>query len=365
MKTLCRLWGVSLLVLVGILYSCSNEDYLSPDDLTVKTDVVQKEAIDFVAILSPQQQENFERTGEIFLPEQRKNSWNDIIAEDVPTNWGVFENPFKPQTRAAGIWGSYPAQYWTMIRLKTAVLNSRIRDAINEAVDEIESSTNVRFHNSQNDSAYYEPGHILLPNVYVNYSNGSNEGSGSFGLVGGEQYVRIPSDFANRNLYTDEEVVAFLMHAFCNAAGMFNEQMRKDRDSYVTINLNNVKDGCKIQFTKQDKNYTMLGNFDYNSITLASSKAYSKNGLNTITKTGGGLIAKNYHLSQIDKNFLNNFYLPYIARNDLWIELDNTVYYNGRILTNAERLDLQRQMNQQRGLYGDPPATGRIERQPW
>lgn len=123
----------------------------------------------------------------------------------------------------------------------------------------------------------------------------------------------------------------------------------------------------KVQFTKQDKNYTMLGNFDYNSITLTltSSKAYSKNGSNTITKTGGGLIARNDSLSQLDKSFLNNFYMPYIARNDLWIELDNTVYYNGRILTNVERLDFQRQMNQQRGLYGDPPAGGRIEGQPW
>jgi hypothetical protein len=363
MKTLCRTWGITLLVFAGILYSCSDEDYQSLNDLS--GEVEYKEALDFVATLSPQQQENFEKTGEIFLPDQRKDSWNNIIAEDVPTRWGVFENPFKPQTRAAGIWGSYPAQYWTMIRLKTAVLDSRIRDAINEAVDEIELNTNVRFYNSQNDPKYYEPGHIEYPNVYIAYSNGDNEGSGSFGLVGGEQYVRVPADFADRSKYTDEEVVAFLMHAFCNAAGMFNEQQRKDRDSYVTIYLNNVKDGCKFQFTKQDKNYTMLGNFDYNSITLASSKAYTKNGSNTITKTGGGLIAYNYHLSTLDKNFLNNFYLPYIARNDLWIELDNTVYYNGKILTNAERLDLQRQMNQQRGLYGDPPAEGRIERQPW
>lgn len=74
------------------------------------------------------------------------------------------------------------------------------------------------------------------------------------------------------------------MHALCNAAGMFNEQQRKDRDSYVDIYLNNVKSGCTFQFTKQDENYTMLGNFDYNSITLASSQAYSKNGYNTITK---------------------------------------------------------------------------------
>ena len=86
---------------------------------------------------------------------------------------------------------------------------------------------------------------------------------------------------------------------------------------------------------------------------------------NTITKKGGGLIARNYHLSALDKSFLNNFYLPYIARTDLWMELDKTVFYNGRILTESERLQLQRQMNEQRGLYGEPPASGRIERQPW
>lgn len=365
MKNLIRTCRIGLLAFMGILSSCSDEDYQSPDDLSVNSSVVHKEVLDFVATLSPQQRENLEKTGEIFLPEQRKDSWNDIIAEDVQTRWGVFNSPFKIQTRAAGIWGSYPAQYWTMIRLKTATLDSRLRDAINAAVDEIETNTNVRFYNSQNDPKYYEPGHIEYPNVYICYSDGNNEGSGSFGLVGGEQQIRVPAEFADRNLYTDEEVVGFLMHALCNAAGMFNEQQRKDRDSYVDIYLNNVKSGCTFQFTKQDKNYTMLGNFDYNSITLASSKAYSKNGSNTITKKGGGLIARNYHLSALDKSFLNKFYLPYIGRTDIWIELDKVVFYDDRILTESERLQLQRQMNEQRGLYGEPPANGRIERQPW
>lgn len=365
MKKLIRTCGIGFLVLMGILSSCSNEDYQLQDNLSANSNIVQKEALDFVATLSTQQRENLEKTGEIFLPDQRKDSWNDVIAADVPARWGVFNSPFKTQTRAAGIWGSYPAQYWTMIRLKTATLNSRLRDAINEAVDEIETNTNIRFYNSQNDPKYYEPGHIEYPNVYICYSNGNNEGSGSFGLVGGEQQIRIPAEFADRARYTDEEVVGFLMHALCNAAGMFNEQQRKDRDSYVDIYLNNVKSECTFQFTKQDNNYTVLGNFDYNSITLASSQAYSKNGNNTITKKGGGLIARNYHLSTLDINYLNNFYMPYIARTDLWMELDNVVFYNGRILSESERLQLQRQMNEQRGLYGEPPASGRIERQPW
>lgn len=74
------------------------------------------------------------------------------------------------------------------------------------------------------------------------------------------------------------------MHAFCNAAGMFNEQQRKDRDDYVVVNLNNVKDNCKSAFAKITQNYTMQGAFDMSSITLAASKDYSKNGENTIMK---------------------------------------------------------------------------------
>ena len=57
--------------------------------------------------------------------------------------------------------------------------------------------------------------------------------------------------------------------------------------------------------------------------------------------------------------------MPYIGRTDIWIELDKVVFYDDRILTESERLQLQRQMNEQRGLYGEPPANGRIERQPW
>lgn len=91
MKNLIRTCGIGLLAFMGILSSCSDEDYQSPDDLSVNSSVVHKEVPDFVATLSPQQRENLEKTGEIFLPEQRKDSWNDIIAEDVPTRWGCFQ----------------------------------------------------------------------------------------------------------------------------------------------------------------------------------------------------------------------------------------------------------------------------------
>ena len=79
--------------------------------------------------------------------------------------------------------------------------------------------------------------------------------------------------------------------------GMFNEQQRPDRDNYVKIYLENVKDNCKSAFDKIKSNYTTMGNFDTSSITLASSKDFSKNGSNTITTKTGLDIAINYTLS--------------------------------------------------------------------
>ena len=375
MKTLKIFTLSSLLTGMFLFNGCTNDDLLPLDGNLDSIALEDKSALDFVAMLTPEQEENFNNCGDIFLPEQQKNAWNAIIDKDIPASWGLFDSPFKQskdvQTRAVGIWGSYPAQYWTMIRLKNGPLSPFILGAMTMAVKEMEANTNVRFYNSSKDDENITIGGttIKLPNVKVNMQTSTSqiEGTGNFGLIGGEQIVWIPQDLNNSDKYTQKEVAAFLMHAFCNAAGMFNEQQRKDRDDYVQIYDSNIKPTCKVCFTKQSSNYTMQGNFDMLSITLASSKAYSINptSINTITKKGGGLIAKNLELSYSDKYFLNDFYLPYIGRTDNWIELDTVVYYRGSRLSESERVQLQDRLNADRGLYGTPPANGRIERKPW
>ena len=60
MKPLFRTWVIALLVFAGVLYSCSDEDYQSLDNLSTDTGVEYRDALDFVAALSPQQQENFD-----------------------------------------------------------------------------------------------------------------------------------------------------------------------------------------------------------------------------------------------------------------------------------------------------------------
>lgn len=45
-----------------------------------------KQALEFKAEYSPQQKENLIATGMVFLPEQRKDSWNDVIPKDSENN---------------------------------------------------------------------------------------------------------------------------------------------------------------------------------------------------------------------------------------------------------------------------------------
>lgn len=370
-----KIYGlISLIASMAFLSACSNEDEPSSEfDTEAASSIKQKSALDFVATLTPEQQANLNSYGEVFLPEQQKDAWTATIDADIPPTWGCFDSPFKGvqagQTRAVGIWGSYPAQYWTMIRLKNGILHKRILNCMILAVEEIESKTNVRFYNSSNDDSHLTVGGITieLPNVKVNMLESSNQtvGAGNFGLIGGEQIIYVPSELTDPNEYSNDEVIAFLVHAFCNAAGMFNEQQRKDRDDFVQIYPEHIKESCKVCFNKQTQNYTMAGTFDYQSITLASSKSYSKDGKNTIVKKGGGEIARNLKLANGDINFLNSHYLPFLPRTDNYIELDKDVWYNGRLLTESERLQLQNDLNAQRGLYGTPPASGRKERQSW
>lgn len=355
--------------LIWLMPACTTEENPYVESSSSENMIKEKPALDFVAQFTPEQMENIKTDGCAFLPEQQKDSWNATIDRDIPTKFGLFDFPFR-KTRAVGISGSYPAQYWTMVRVKVhADVTKRIKEQLNEAVKEIEGKTNVRFYNSQWDNEYYESGSIKIkyPNVMLNmYSNNQKiEGSGSYGLVGGEQYIYCSTELDNTSKYTDEEVRAFLMHALCNAAGMFNEQQRNDRDSFVKIYSENILDNCKPCFEKQTKNFTTYGNFDIHSITMASSYSYSKNGQKTIEQYGGSAIPRNTELSTNDINFLNDHYLPYIARDDNYVELDKTVYYNGRVLSEAERLDLQDQMNALRGLTGTPPPDKVKKKIPW
>ncbi|XP_006816822.1 protein SpAN-like [Saccoglossus kowalevskii] len=78
--------------------------------------------------------------------------------------------------------------------------------------------------------------------------------------------------------------MGIVAHEIGHAIGFFHEQSRPDRDNYVIINEDNIKDGYEINFKKYDTGTinTHQVPYDVGSLMHYGAKFFSKNGLNTI-----------------------------------------------------------------------------------
>jgi len=72
-----------------------------------------------------------------------------------------------------------------------------------------------------------------------------------------------------------------IVHELLHAAGLYHEQSRQDRDSYVTINYQNMASSSYSQFDKQSGNYYST-NYDYYSIMHYAANDFTVNGQPTI-----------------------------------------------------------------------------------
>lgn len=110
---------------------------------------------------------------------------------------------------------------------------------------------------------------------YVNFRSDS-EGCWSYlGMIGGVQTINL-GRAGCYNLATFE-------HEVLHAIGFLHEQSRYDRDKYVKINYENIKQGYEGQFVKSNIPETSLLNYDYNSVMHYGPKTYSKNGNDVMT----------------------------------------------------------------------------------
>ena len=134
-------------------------------------------------------------------------------------------------------------------------------------------------------------------NNYVNFDFDPNNFSGSCetyeGMIGGEQTVGGSGSCT----------VATILHEMGHTVGVWHEQSRPDRDTYVNVNYGAVIKGSRGNFDVLLDDNQVLGPYDYASVMEYPAFSFSRNGEPCIESIPAGIPLSNpngYSASDID-----------------------------------------------------------------
>ncbi|GAB0093918.1 hypothetical protein DMENIID0001_091100 [Sergentomyia squamirostris] len=102
---------------------------------------------------------------------------------------------------------------------------------------------------------------------------------------------------------------ATIEHEFLHALGFYHAQSAPNRDDYVTIHFENIREDLEDNFEKILNSDMLNLPYDYNSVMHYPEDAFSKNGLPTIeAKQSGVFIGQRIGMSELDIRRLNKLY---------------------------------------------------------
>ncbi|MBX0292341.1 M12 family metallopeptidase [Hymenobacter sp. HSC-4F20] len=190
------------------------------------------------------------------------NGENIYEGDIILTSEQVANTGARPESagRTSGRWPS-AVVYYTI----DAALPSQNR--VTDAIAHWQTNTAIRFVKRTTQANY------------VTFRVGSGCSS-NIGMIGGRQYINLASGCSTGNT----------IHEIGHALGLFHEQTRNDRDTYVNILTQNIQAGYENNFSKYSASGyagTDYGVLDFGSIMMYGSFSFSSNGQPTITKKDG------------------------------------------------------------------------------
>lgn len=169
-------------------------------------------------------------------------------------------------------------------------------DELNQAIEHYNQYTHIRFVPKNSSS-----------NNYVEFINHPTSTDSYVGMIGGKQNIRVAS-------WADDSSIA---HEMGHAIGLIHEHSRYDRDDYIVVHWDNIKDDKEYNFAKMTSANSGISNvttdYDYQSLMHYSSFTASEDfvydtSLPIMTKTNGDYLWPTYVLSKEDIISINNLY---------------------------------------------------------
>ncbi len=171
---------------------------------------------------------------------------------------------------------------------------------VTNAIAHIEQYTNIKF------VALASPNPLLDDYIEIVRAPNSSDYAGSsyLGKVGGRQELELHDVYASTGT---------AIHEFLHALGIFHEQTREDRNTYITVNFGEIPGSWEDQYEIYSDGFDQ-GPFDFSSIMLYSSSDADEDGIWDMVKVSNNqpFFAQRSSLSTGDKAVLNQIYRPIV-----------------------------------------------------
>ena len=263
---------ISVLIIVCCITSCSPNDsitYGNPDDpnLVYSEQAYPGSTGEIVQITM---------SGETITCEKINEEY--IFQGDI-----LLQSPTKGAVYAEGnLWPDNIVYY---------TINSNLpnKERVIQAIEYYHTNTNLTFIQRTNQPNYIE---------FVYDADGC---SSYLGMIGGRQPIRL----------ADWGIKGNVIHEIGHAIGLLHEHSKVGRDQYVTINEENIEEGKLHNFIEYKSSNPNTDGFDFESIMLYSSYAFSKNGQPTIVKKNAQVFTnQRLRMSEDDLEIVNQLYPP-------------------------------------------------------